>query len=702
MSAHDPPVSEKSGTVEDSVIQGSRIRNQEESVDHSQMTLNDSQRSVSFEDQKVTEGHRMGDIQSLLTHQTPEVALGHEYITPLTKTTTREPSTPTICIGRESRRNSVSLMQELEEAEGRGDSRAENLSVLGSNCNDTLNKASQCTDDIEFLNNVYELHCLYQPENQCCLYTLKLQDKVKEQAITIESLLNEKQEQGTKIDDFSRKLFQKEQQLKIADDRVKQLENSNNYRKEVTRLEGVLEQVETEMRLLKEELTKSKERNNKLQEEKQKLMKEQKASEENNLDRIKELEERERKIIEDFGKNQELVARDLEGKANMLKELSEELKKSQNKISILEENKTFLLNENVTLKNKAKVLNQRKKEEQNQNDKAPEKVSNEEEEKDNSAIRKELKTLQRELKRFQEFTFNKLDELAGRGSSSSNSSLSSTSCDEQESGVETVLQSQKRKTPRQRKQWENAHLPQVLRYEANHPVSAELSPDETGRTIRLVPGHQTYSERVRGSTASPQTAHDFDAAEKAKKIESYRARRQARESKTLIFSSSITRDITRQQRAFNERCKKSDVTIHEFKGKKACDIVKYMIPHLEDELPSSVIFVAGGNDLPNHDISTDQIRQVANCLLEGGLKCRNEYGVNNVFISSIMPRENSAFQGNRHCLNKVLRDMCIENGFYFINNNNIVLSTHGHRDGIHLNYEGSDLLCDNLLNVLNG
>ena len=57
------------------------------------------------------------------------------------------------------------------------------------------------------------------------------------------------------------------------------------------------------------------------------------------------------------------MARDLEGKANRLKDLSEELKKIQNKISILEENKTFLLNEDVALENKATVLNQRKKEE---------------------------------------------------------------------------------------------------------------------------------------------------------------------------------------------------------------------------------------------------------------------------------------------------------------------------------------------------
>ena len=127
-----------------------------------------------------------------------------------------------------------------------------------------------------------------------------------------------------------------------------------------------------------------------------------------------------------------------------------------------------------------------------------------------------------------------------------------------------------------------------------------------------------------------------------------------------------------------------------------------MIPHLEEEQPTSVIFLAGGNDLPNEDMSNDQIKKVADCLVQGGLKCRNDYGVRNVFISSIMPRENSTFQGNRHRLNKILRGMCVENSFNFIDNHNIVLSTHGHHDGIHLNYEGSDLLRENLLHVLNG
>ena len=227
-----------------------------------------------------------------------------------------------------------------------------------------------------------------------------------------------------------------------------------------------------------------------------------------------------------------------------------------------------------------------------------------------------------------------------------------------------------------------------------------MSPDESGYTKPLVPGPQTYSEKVRNSTASPESS-DYDEGEKARKIAGIKARRKARESKTLIFSSSITRDITRQQRTFNELCKTSDVTFHEFKGKKACDITKYMIPHLEDEQPSSVVFVAGGNDIPNKDIPFDEVKKIANHLIEGGLICRGEHGVDEIYISSIMPRSHSAFQGNRHSLNNMLREMCKQYNFTFIDNGNIILRTHGHQDGVHLNHEGSELLRSNLLDVLN-
>ena len=176
----------------------------------------------------------------------------------------------------------------------------------------------------------------------------------------------------------------------------------------------------------------------------------------------------------------------------------------------------------------------------------------------------------------------------------------------------------------------------------------------------LVPGNKSYRGAVRYTSAPPiltrDGSHDFPPEEKIQKIANIKTRRQDRESKTLVFSSSITRDI--KKRTFNTECQKSEVVFHEFKGKRAKDIVRYMIPHLEDEQPSSVVLLAGGNDLAYWDMPTDDIRKVANCLVEGGLLCKEQYGVNEIFISSIMPRSHSDFQGNRHRLNKMLKEMC--------------------------------------------
>ena len=171
-----------------------------------------------------------------------------------------------------------------------------------------------------------------------------------------------------------------------------------------------------------------------------------------------------------------------------------------------------------------------------------------------------------------------------------------------------------------------------------------------------------------------------------------------RESKTLIFSSSVTRDIKKGE--FNTKCK-SNVVFNEFRGKKAEDIVHYMDHHLERENPHTVVLVAGGNDLPNKDILMSKINEVANHLIEGGIKCRDQYGVTHILISSVLPRMNGVFQGNRHRVNQVLRKLCMENGFVFIENDDIVLGLHGHHDGVHLNEAGTDLLSRNLCFAVN-
>ena len=109
----------------------------------------------------------------------------------------------------------------------------------------------------------------------------------------------------------------------------------------------------------------------------------------------------------------------------------------------------------------------------------------------------------------------------------------------------------------------------------------------------------------------------------------------------------------------------------------------------------------GVNDLPTRELPAHKIREVAQHLINGGIKCKEHFGVTDVLISSIMPRSDALFQENRHVLNNILRKQCEENDFMFIENEDIVLSAHGHHDGVHLNDEGSDLLHKNLLFALN-
>ena len=276
-----------------------------------------------------------------------------------------------------------------------------------------------------------------------------------------------------------------------------------------------------------------------------------------------------------------------------------------------------------------------------------------------------------------------------------------------------------------------SHSP--LQFHSNNPQTTENSPDENGRThTPVVPGHLSYSEtaapnsNIRSSSnnnsasisvpnnnthgpnrsnASNNNNNNFDDeptrddTRNSNRIQQMRERRNNRESKTVIFSSSITRSINKND--INKECKKGKIVFHEFKGKKASDIVRYIDPHLMDEQPHSVMFIAGGNDLPNFDISAERIKSVAKCLIDGGLKCRNEFGVSDIFISSVLPRENCDFQINRYRLNNLLREMCLRNNFNFIENRGISLKSHILQDGVHLNKRGSNVLRANIIDSIN-
>ena len=72
-----------------------------------------------------------------------------------------------------------------------------------------------------------------------------------------------------------------------------------------------------------------------------------------------------------------------------------------------------------------------------------------------------------------------------------------------------------------------------------------------------------------------------------------------------------------------------------------------------------------------------------------------------VAISSVLPRSSFYYQGYRQEINDLLRKECSKYGFHFIENKNIILKNHILKDGVHLNFTGTGLLRDNLLEFVN-
>ena len=224
----------------------------------------------------------------------------------------------------------------------------------------------------------------------------------------------------------------------------------------------------------------------------------------------------------------------------------------------------------------------------------------------------------------------------------------------------------------------------TLRYTSNNPQTRELEPDENGRS----------------NTPSSADAVDEVLEDKIRRIAKLRENRERKNRKTMIFGSSHAKSIKRDM--FNEELDMGNADIFAYPGYTAEYITKYMIPHIVEECPHTVVLVAGGNDIPRRRATMKELEAIANHLIEGGKLCKETYGVSRVFISSILPRVFGDFQVNKHILNRLLEDLCRENDLIFINHSeNIILKHHIGRDGVHLNNAGCHLFSKNILECLN-
>ena len=194
------------------------------------------------------------------------------------------------------RTKSLNLREELDLAESlRLANEGEENDI--SECKELQEEEQEDTDKLEltdhhswkFLENVYELIHYPKSKQQSGTETAELEKTISQHAERINELMHERKVQDLQIESLNKRLFHKDQELKIHSDRIKQLQDSNNYRNEVVRLEGVAETNELKLRAVKEELD-TKVNNIQILEEKLKGKKELETTFQEQTEKIKILE----------------------------------------------------------------------------------------------------------------------------------------------------------------------------------------------------------------------------------------------------------------------------------------------------------------------------------------------------------------------------------------------------------------------------
>ena len=98
----------------------------------------------------------------------------------------------------------------------------------------------------------------------------------------------------------------------------------------------------------------------------------------------------------------------------------------------------------------------------------------------------------------------------------------------------------------------------------------------------------------------------------------------------------------------------------------------------------------------SYDISYDIFVEE---IIQTGRICR-QYGVNEVFISSLLCRSSTSEMKNIREINCFIKERCVRENFIFIFNDSIS-EEHLWKDGLHLTGDGTTILANNFINVLN-
>ena len=132
-----------------------------------------------------------------------------------------------------------------------------------------------------------------------------------------------------------------------------------------------------------------------------------------------------------------------------------------------------------------------------------------------------------------------------------------------------------------------------------------------------------------------------------------------------------------------------------FDGAKANEICHHILTTLHNDCPSRVIIHAGTNDVHENAQATD----VAKRIIDIGVMCKS-FGVNDINISSVLPRKDISLNKIIDEINYLLKNMWEFNSFKFIYLKNIDLNMLCY-DNLHLGPVGTFLLTKNFVDVFN-
>ena len=586
-------------------------------------------------------------------------------------------------------------------------------------CSNTWKENSQqdqrtCNSSTKTLMDAYRDEIL-QP-------TLEL-DYLKERENEIALLKKEKEEMMLHIEKLSSDLvkmeammFKKDENTRKQAERIRQLEDTNSYRKVVVELEEEADKQESARRRLQSEL------------------------------------DRKENKIKTLDGNLEKQMKDIQEISLKYDEVVTQLQKSEDQRRACEESSSYFMTENKKLKNKLKPL------QQDQNHEVGEEESAEVLDAEVNNTEEQLRVLKDDFEKFQRFICERVDRITDMygyqesessatenefenyitgQTQASTSSLSSPNLGQPQvtsattpfpsthatpqvitintplpSAFQTAQHQHSSKRPSEQSSSSQSTVPPIQKRQPTVEVNSNfISSQQNSMNVKQLLSTSSNTVNPSGTAYIPSKKHtflpnNFSNLQYVNNSPHLQVQKElpirpghklysnvVSNRKAAVFSTSMTRDFNIAK--FRRDCK-GEVNLHKFHGKKARHFKTYVRAHMPEEKPDVVLIQAGGNDLP----TKSTVLQIANDIIEAGIVCK-EMGASKVLISSVLPRRDFHLQLKRRELNSVLKSMCEVHNFTFISNERMVLSQHISSDDVHLNELGTELLQNTFVSYLN-